>query len=131
MEKLLTQIEKYILYALVFLLPFFIPSISTNAFVIPKLALLVSLISQVVLVKAVKIIITGRLDFFVSNYDLPVFLVGLSYALSTYLRTPNKMEALLLPGTATIIVAGALIFYLINQLTGEEKKNLGLVLFSS
>ena len=35
MEKLLTKIEKYILYAVVFLFPFFVLAISPNPFVDP------------------------------------------------------------------------------------------------
>jgi len=41
MEKLFSQIEKYILFAIVLLLPLLVIPISPNPFVVPKLALLV------------------------------------------------------------------------------------------
>ena len=131
MEKVLEQVEKYILYILVFLFPIVVISVSSNPFVIPKLELLVFSISLLIFLRALKIIITGKLDFSVGNFDLPIFIIALSFILSTILRTPNKMEAFLLPGTTTAVISGVLLYFIINQQKDEEKRNLSLVLFLS
>lgn len=131
MEKLLTKIEKYILYTVLFLLPIAVASTSPNPFVVPKLALLFYGIALILLIKAAKVIITGRLDFSTGNFDLPVFLVALAFLLSAIFKTPNKMEAFLLPGTATVVLGGCLLYYLINQHKEEEKHKISLILFAS
>jgi len=131
MEKLLSKFEKYILFTIVFLFPIFVLAISPNPYVVPKLALLTFGISLALLVLCLKIIYSGKLDFSVGNFDFPVLLIGLAYLASAILRTPNKMEALLLPGTATALVCGALLYFLINQLRNDDKIALSHVLLGS
>jgi hypothetical protein len=131
MEKILTKIEKYILYILIFLFPIAVASTSPNPFVVPKLAVLFYGVALLLLIKALRVIISGKLDFAVGNFDLPVFLIGLSFLLSAIFRTPNKMEAWLLPGTATAVVGGSLLYYLINQHKEEEKHLISTLLFGS
>src|SRR3989344_2953274 len=131
MEKLLTQIEKYILYAILFLFPFFILGTSPNPFVVPKLALLTLGVSLILLVRSLKVIAAGKLEFAIGSFDFPVFLLAAAYLLSAILRSPNKMEAFLLPGTATVFLAGALIYYVINQLTAASKEKVSMIFFSS
>ena len=121
MEKLFAQIEKYIIYAIVLLLPFFTLSISPNPYVVSKLALLFYGLILVLLVRAVRVVTSGKLEFSVAKYDLPVAIIGISYILATLLKTPNKMEALLLPGITTVTVGAILIYYLLNQLKDDEK----------
>ena len=74
MEKLLAKIEKYILYFVVFLFPFFVLSISPNPFVVPKIALLSLGVALILLVRALRVITAGKLEFSVGNFDFPVFL---------------------------------------------------------
>ena len=131
MEKILSQIEKYILYATIFLLPITVLSISPNPFVIPKLAVLAYGISLVLLVRAARIIISGKLTFSVGNFDFPVALLALSFLISAILRTPNKMEGFLLPGTATAVIGGALLYFLINQYKEGERHFISKLLFVS
>jgi len=131
MEKILNKLEKYILYTTVFLLPVTVLSISSNPFVVPKLALLVYGLLAILLVRCLRIVVSGKFEMSVSKFDFPVLLIAAAYITSTILKTPNKMEALLLPGTATAVVGGALLYFLINQLTKDDKKNLSLILFAS
>jgi hypothetical protein len=131
MEQFLAKLEKYILYAIVFLFPVVILTISPNPFVVPKLALLAFGAALLLLVRAIRVITTGRLDFSVGTFDFPVVLFTISYLVSSLIRTPNKMEAFLLPGTATAVIAGGLLYFLINQLKQEEKSQLTLVLSAS
>lgn len=131
MEKVLARIEKYILYVTVFLFPIFVVSISPNPFVVPKLALLSTALILILLVRCLRVITSGKLDFSLGNFDLSVFLLAGAYIASTIIRTPNKMEAYLLPGTTTAFVGGALIYYFINQLKESEKSVISMLLFGS
>ncbi len=119
-EKLFQKIGNYLIYALIFILPFTVLSISSNPYTISKLAVMVFFILLFILVIGVRSIISGKLTFATSIYDLPVALVALSYIVSLIFRTPNKMEGLLLPGTTTAVVGGALLFFLINQLKDKS-----------
>jgi hypothetical protein len=131
MKKLLANVEKYILYVTVFLIPVTFLSIFSNPFVIPKLIVLVYGVVLALLVRCIRIIVSGKLDLKISKFDFPVLFIAFSYLLSAILRTPNKMEAFLLPGTATAVIGAALLYFLVNQLSKEDKKKLSLVLFSS
>lgn len=131
MDKLLAKIEIYLLYGVVFLFPIIVLGISPNPFVVPRLVILSFGIALVLLVRAVRIISAGKLDLSLGRYDLSVGVIALSYLLATVLRTPNKMEALLLPGTTTIVLAGAFLYYLVNQLKTENKHFLTLTLLVS
>ena len=131
MQFLLSKLEKYILYGTVFLLPIALLPISPNLFTPGRLAVLTLGISLMLLIKALKVILSGKLEFHVGNLDFPVLLLAFSYLLSAILRTPNKMEAYLLPGTATAFVGGALLYYLINQVGASEKKALLTILLAA
>src|SRR3989304_7148869 len=131
MQFLLSKLEKYILYGGVFLLPIALLPISPNLFTPGRLAVLTLGISLMLLIKALKVILSGKLEFHVGNLDFPLLLLAFSYLLSAILRTPNKMEAYLLPGTATAFVGGALLYYLINQVGASEKKALLTILLAA
>ncbi len=131
MDTLLAKIEKYLLYTVVFLLPIaFLPSFA-NAFVPAKLAVLVFGIGLVLLIKAVRVIASGKLSISVGSFDFPVLLVTAAFLLSTILRTPNKMEAYFLPGGTTAVVAGGLLYFLLNQLDKKSKEVASMFLFFS
>lgn len=131
MDKILQKIEVYLLYAVVFLLPIIVLPISPNPFAPAKLTVLAFGVGLVLLVKSVRVISSGKLDFSVGKFDFPVLLLAVAYVLSAILRTPNKMEAWLLPGGATAIVGGALLYFSINQLDDKQKKAVGVLLFLS
>jgi len=131
MIKILQRIETYVLYAVVFLLPLLILPISPNPFVPAKLLLLSVGVAVVLLLKSARVIATGKLEFRTTSLDLPVALIALAYILSTIFASPNKMESLLLPGTTTAVVAGALLYFLLNQLRKTEKAIAGKLLFYS
>lgn len=131
MEKTLKILEKYILYMTVFLVPLTILPIFPNPFGVPKLMVLVFGVGLAILVKALQILVKGSLEILTGSFDFPVILIGVAYALSAILRTPNKMEAFFLPGTAAVILAGVLLYLLVNQLKESDKKSLRLVVFLS
>lgn len=131
MKALLERLEKYILIATVFLFPLTVLPISPNPFVVPKLAVLVFGVSLLLIAFCIRVIISGKLEFSIGSFDFPTFLIGIAYLTSLIWRTPNKMEGLLLPGTATAIIFGVLLYFLINQAGNATKKDIPKVLFIS
>ncbi len=130
MESSIKKIEKYVLLVGLFLLPIFILPIFSNPFIVSKLSLSVGLVLILLILFAIRIALVGKLEFFVGNFDLPILIIGLSFLLSTILRTPNKMEALLYPGTLTAILSGVFLYFFINQ-NAEEKETILKTLLSS
>ncbi len=131
LDKILAQVEKYILYSVIFLFPITVLPTSPNVFVVPKLSLLVFGLIALLIIKSLRVISAGRLEWESGKFDLPVVILGVAYLASTILRTPNKMEAYLLPGTTTIVIGGVLVYFLVNQLKPEAKKNAAITLFAS
>ncbi len=131
MNKLFDSVEKYIIYIVIFLIPITVLSISVNPYVVPKLAIGVYGILLLLVVKAIRVIYKGKLELHTGDFDFPVALIALSYILATFFRTPNRMEALLLPGTATAFLIGIFLYYLINQLKTESKDNVSYILLLS
>jgi len=122
MEKVFKEIEKYILLVLVFLLPVSVFGGSSNPFVIARLEVLFYGVCLYLLIKCLRTVFTGKLEFSVSNYDISALLILVSYLVSALFRTPNKMEAFLLPGTATVAIGAILLFFFINQLEAKSKE---------
>lgn len=131
MQKLLENIEKYILYSTVFLFSLAVLPISPNPFVVTKLAILTFGVVLSLLALSAKTIYKGELKLNLSTFDFPILLIAVAYIASTILRTPNKMEALVLPGTTVIIVASILLYFLINQLAHSAKEGISKVLIAS
>jgi hypothetical protein len=131
MNKILTRIETYILYTIIFLVPIATLPISPNIFVVSKLAILVFGVILIFLLKAIHVIYSGKLDIKTGKFDFPVLLIITAYLASAIFRTPNKMEAFLLPGTAAIVIASGLLYFLINQLSKKGKKQVLSTLFFS
>jgi len=124
MLKLAEIVEKYSIYLTAFLVPIAILPIFSDAFTTIKVIILVTGVAIALLAKTAKMLITGKLNLRVSNFDFPLFLIAIAYLVSTILRTPNKMEAFFLPGTATIIISSFLLYFLTNQLEEKDRKNI-------
>jgi tetratricopeptide (TPR) repeat protein len=131
MEKLLENLEKYILYIVLGLLSIFVLSNYSVPYVVPKEILLVGGICLIVFIWAIRTIVKGSLTFSIGKFDLGVLLVALAYVASTFLATPNKMEAYLVPGTTTFILGGAVLYFLINQYNQKVKSGATIALFVS
>lgn len=131
MMKFLESLEKYIILLLVFLSPIAVLPFFANAYDTPKLAVLIGGISLLLLVKAIRIILTGSLEYSRGAFDLPVAIIVLAYLISALIRSPNKMDAFFLPGTATFVVGGGLLYFLINSLGVEAKRLVGATFFFS
>lgn len=119
--KLLETLEKYLFYTLVAIFPIFTLTIFSNAYVIPKETLLVIVLSLSFILWFVKALVAGNVKFAVGKFDLAMLLIVIAYLASTIIKTPNKMEAFLLPGATTIVIAGAVLYFLLNQLDAKAK----------
>ncbi len=132
MTKILETIQKFLLYTAVILFPIFVLSIFSNPFIIPKEVLLIVLSILTILVWVTKTILKGEISFAVGKFDLGVLLIIAVYIISALVKTPNKIDAFLLPGTSTLMVASGILYFLLNQLDRKGKEGLSFsILFSS
>ncbi len=131
MVKTLEEIQKYILYIIIAIFPIFIFISSTSPEVLSKLILLAIGITIVMATWIIRMIITGNISFHTGKFDLGVLLITLAYVLSGIFRTNNKPEAFFMPGTASFVVALAIIYFLINQLDKKAKTESLVSFFTS
>ncbi len=132
MQKLIQNLEKYTIYALIVLYPVFVLPFFGNPYVVPKEILLTALCCLVLIFWIVRAITSGSFTFKVGKFDLGVFLIMLVYIVSTlFIKTPNKMEAFLFPGTTMILVGSAVLYFLINQLDKKAKAGAAYALLIS
>lgn len=114
------ELDNYILYLFVLILPVFYFS---------QLMFATVVVILILIVKAVKIALTGKVTLSKGSFDLPVILVSISYILSTIFVTPDKMAAFVSPATTSLIVLGTIIYFLVNQINLDEKRNITYFLF--
>jgi tetratricopeptide (TPR) repeat protein len=126
-----SSFEKYILYLAIVLSPILVLPMFANAFNTPKVAFVTFMIGLILIIKSVRSMTRNSISFSASPLDLPVILLGGAYIVSGLLQTPNKMEAYFLPGTATVVGAGAILYFIVNQLSKNDKRMLRYLLFLS
>ncbi len=119
--KIFDWLEKYLLSLIIFLVPVAVLGIFANPFEVPKVAVLIFGVTILLLIYSAKALIKGSISLSVSNFDLPVLLLGITYLVSGILRTPNKMEAFFVPGVASVVIFGALFYFLLNNTEGVKK----------
>lgn len=129
--KYLDRTHSFFLALLALLVPVVIFPIFPNAIITPKIILISVLSLLAVLIFLIKTLLERRLVLQVHRYDLPVFLLLTSTMLSTILRTPNKMEALFLPGMASVLIFGCIIYFMANHLEEKGKKITLMALYFS
>lgn len=131
MEKLLLKLEKWTLYLIVGIFPVFVLNSFVSPFIVPKEILLVVGLFLALLFWGIRAIIKGSLSFALGKFDLGVLLLGLTYLISAIFKTPNKAEAFLYPGIATYTLAGAALYFVINQLDKKAKESAIIAVFAS
>lgn len=119
--KTLKSFEHFVVLAVIFALPLFFAPISTNLFITAKLALLFFGILAVLVSKTLRLLTTNKLKFTSGKLDLAMVLLGFGVIASTIWAMPAKIEALLLPGTATYTLGGILLYFLVVQLPDKER----------
>jgi tetratricopeptide (TPR) repeat protein len=124
MEKALSVIDKYLIYIIVVLIPVLSLDIFVNPYNTSKMALLLYTLIALFAVRTVKSFLKGRLTFSAGSFDVPVILLLIAYVLSAFGTSVNKMEAFLLPGSASVILLGAFLYFAIINTPAEEKKSI-------
>ena len=121
MNKLLKEAEKYTIYVTIFLLPLvFLPSFF-NPFLTTKITVLVLGVSIALILRLLRVGVSGTFEFNQGTFDFPIFFLIVAYVLSGWFASPNKPEAFFLPGSATIIIASGILYFLVNQMADDEK----------
>lgn len=125
------QAEKYLTLIGVFLIPLFYLPVFTNPFETPKLIVLFLIVFLLSLSKLIRIIVDKEIGISTNKLDVFIVLMILSFLLSTIFASPAKMDALLLPGTASFVILGSFLYFFINQLKDKDKKEVEVSLVMS
>lgn len=128
MSKNIYKLEVIVATTTLFLLPLAFLPLFPNFFTTAKLIVLTVGTALLLLLKTIKMLVNKKLELNFSKFDFPLFLIALSYLLSGIMRTPNKMEAFFLPGTATLVLASFLFYFLTNQFKKTDKLTLKIFL---
>lgn len=131
MMKILEIAKKYTIYLTILLLPLVVFPLFANPFATSKILILAYGVCIALLLKAAITLVRGSLEISIGKFDLGVYLLAIAYTVSSIVRTPNKMEAFFLPGTATLVIASSLLYFLINDLKKKEKKTAAVFLLVS
>lgn len=131
MDKLLKNIEKYILLGMVALFAIFVLPNFSSPYIVPKGIFGAIAISLALILWSVRSIIKKETTFSTGKFDLGVILLLLVYVISSIVKTPNKMEAFFFPGTTTFVVISVLFYFLVNQFDKKTKTLVLKVLFGS
>lgn len=129
--KILKQIDRYLLFGLLFLFPIFFLPVFTNQFETAKLLLLLIAVTLLSLIKIFKYLSEGGFEFKTSKFDIYVILLTSIYILSTIFISPNKIDALLIHGTTSFIILGSIVYFFVNQLNENEKETSRNILTAS
>lgn len=121
MAKILENLEKYILLAVIFLLPLGFSTMFVNVFDFPKTIILVFGLGLVIIFKAFNTLAKGELKLSSSPIDFPLFFLAVAFIASTFIRTPNKMEALVIPGVTTTFIGIVFLYFLSNSLDIKDR----------
>ena len=117
------RIEFAVLSAVLFLFPLFLLNSFSNPFVVPKLSLVAFAVVILVVIKTIGTLFGKENKFSSGRFDIPVIVFALVVLASAIVKTPNKMEAFFFPGSVSVILAGTLLYFLINQ---KKKKTVFL-----
>lgn len=127
--KLLEIVKKYVLLITLFLVPVTFAHFFSNFFDLPKMVVLVFGVAAVLLLVALKTFLAGKLTFFQGNFDFPLFLLFAVFLISAIFKTPNKMDAFIFPGPATLFMASILLYFLLNAVFRKTKRKFRLPFF--
>ncbi|RJR28675.1 hypothetical protein C4564_04590 [Candidatus Microgenomates bacterium] len=120
-----------ILYILVFLLPLLVLGAFPNPFATPKIIFTVFCVMLILVLKSIKAIKLGSVSLNLGYFDFPVLALAIVYLVSAVVQTPNKMDAFFLPGSATIIISAALLYFVATQTASRERGLIKILMFAS
>lgn len=118
--KNITSAQSWILKGMLFALPVFFLPVTSDFFDFNKLALLVfgTLVGIIVWLASS---IRGEFKFKVTTFDIPVVAFALAVLASAIIVSPNKTDAFIFPGTASVVAFGTLFYFLVVQYVRGEK----------
>lgn len=131
MEKFISKSKFVIVLLVVLLVPVLALPISPNVFIPAKLIILVSGLIVLTALTMISLIVSGKSKTNLSTFDVPILLIIAAYIASVYFVSPNKMEAILLPGTATAVVGSGIFYFFVIQLKKSQKSLASLALLIS
>ena len=118
-EKRSLLINKIILWVSIFsvgLIPLFFLPFTSEFYEFNKNIFLVFSVFILLVLWAIKMVITKQVIIKRTIFDLPVIAIAVAFILSTIFSSPNKWETLWLPnGTGTIIILTILYFIIIKH----------------
>ncbi len=125
------KVQKILLTIAIILLPLFFWSGFLFAFETSKIIFISLLALAALTICAIKIAIKGSLNFKFSTFSTTVILLAVAYIASSLIRTPNKVDAFFVPGSALLIILGTVYFLLAGNHFAENKKLLISSIFVS
>lgn len=129
---MLKKATNIILTSLVFLVPLFFLTTTSRFYEFNKNALLFLGVALLLLINPVlRSIQKKELRLILTPLDLPVLLFALSVLFSLALQSPNKQEALILPGGVGTILALTLLYFSITQTRLGQKLLTPLIVSAS
>jgi len=121
-SQILDKINTLIISSFVFFIPLFFLPVTAEFYDFNKNYLLWLGVIIGFLLWGIKIIREQKLEIKSSPFVLPLFLWLIASVLSTVFSSPNKVEALLLPGGVGTLVGLFLFYFLILNLTEERQE---------
>lgn len=111
--------HRFFLRGTLFLLPLFFLPVTADAYDLNKLSLLAAglLLSVIFWSLAIR----GEFKIRTTPLDLPVLAFAAVTLVSALLVTPNKIDAFVFPGTASLVLAGTLLYFLVVQVASGKR----------
>jgi len=113
MKIVLDRFINWSIVILVGLLPLFFLPITPDFYDFNKNILLYCFIAILLIVWAIKMIVEKKVVLKRTPFCLPVLFLAFAYGLATILSSPNRIEALIIPGEAGTIISLALLYFII------------------
>jgi hypothetical protein len=117
MDKKIEQLTNWITIILVGLLPLFFLPLTPDFYDFNKNYLLMAGTLFLLGLWGVRMVLEKKVVFKKTVFDLPVLALALAYGAATLLSSPNRIEALIIPGeTGTILALTLLYFIIVNNI---------------
>lgn len=130
MSAILAKLQYWGLLLLIFLVPLFFLPATADFFELNKLMLASFGLLLLASVWAVKSFLERKLVLVMSPLDLAVFVFAALALVSAVVRTPNKTEAFLVPGTATAILSASLLYFVVTQTVRSTQHTIRSVVYA-
>lgn len=124
MQSLRTA-QSFLLRGLVFLLPLFFLPITADFFNLNKLAVLAVGASLSVLFLGLSTLRERHFSYRVTPLDMGVVLFAVAILVSAIVATQNKLDAFVFPGMATVVLASAVLYFVLVQHLGSSEDRIG------